>query len=129
MILLTIKRKTDADVVNHSEFKMWTREDTKNWLFQIEHRLEDFDYYLKQTESWCEYHGIINDAQLFMCYTMTIVWVNYMRGEKLTKRELFEILGFDQPDYSDDLYELGEEFQNLDHESLLYKVSRDFIKD
>jgi hypothetical protein len=52
-----------------------------------------------------------------------------MRGEKLTKRELFEILGFDQPDYSDDLYELGEEFQNLDHESLLYKVSRDFIRD
>lgn len=116
-------------MVNHSESNMWTREDTKNWLFQIEHRLEDFEYYLQQTETWCEYHGIINDAQLFMCYTMTIVWVNYMRGEKLTKRELFEILGFDQPDYSDDLYELGEEFQNLDHENLLYKVCRNFAED
>jgi len=52
-----------------------------------------------------------------------------MRGEKLTKRELFEILGFDQPDYSDDLYELGEEFQNLDHENLLYKVCRNFAED
>lgn len=117
------------DVVNHSEFDMWTREDTKNWLFQIRHRLEDFEYYLKQTEDWCEYHGIINDAQLFMCYTMTIVWVNYMRGEKLTKRELFEILGFDQPEFSDDLYELGIEFQDLDHESLLYKVCRNFAED
>lgn len=116
-------------MVNHLESSMWSRIDTKEWLIQIENRLEDFEYYLKQAEEWCELHGVINDAQLFMCYTMTIVWVNYMRGEKLSKRELFEILGFDQPEFSDDLYELGEEFQNLDHESLLYKVCRNFAED
>ncbi len=129
MILLTIKKETDAVAVNHSESDMWSREDTKNWVFQIEHRLEDFEYYLKQTETWCEYHGILNEAQLFMCYTMTLVWVNYMRGEKLTKAELFEILGFEEYEFSNDLYELGEEFQNLDHESLLYKVCRNFAED
>lgn len=117
------------DVVNLLESKMWTRDDTKNWLFQIRHRLEDFEYYLKQTENWCEHHGIFNDAQLFMCYTMTVVWVNYMRGEKLTKTELFEILGFEEHQFSNDLYELGQEFQNLDHESLLYKVCRNFSED
>lgn len=107
---------------------MWSREDTKNWLFQVRNRLEDFDYYLKETESWCDNHGIVNDAQLFMCYTMTIVWVNHMRGEKLSKSELFEILGF-EVEFSDDLYELNSEFQNLDHTDLLYKVSKDFVKD
>lgn len=106
---------------------MWTREDTKNWLFQIQHRLSDFEYYLKETEDWCASRGIINDAQLFMCYTMTIVWVSFMRGEQLSKAEMFEILGFEDFEFSNDLYELGIEFQNCDHESLLYKVSRDFI--
>lgn len=116
-------------MVNLLESKMWTRDDTKNWIFQIQNRLEDFEYYLKQTESWCEYHGIINDAQIFMCYTMTVVWVNFMRGEKLTKTELFEILGFEDHQFSDDLYELGQEFQNVDHETLLYKVCRNFAED
>lgn len=116
-------------VGNPLESKMWTREDTKNWVFQIQSRLEDFEYYLKLTESWCECHGIINDAQIFMCMTMTVVWVNFMRGEKLTKTELFEILGFEEHQYSNDLYELGQEFQNLDHETLLYKVCRNFAED
>jgi hypothetical protein len=52
-----------------------------------------------------------------------------MRGEKLTKTEVFEILGFEQPDFSNDLYELGIEFQDLDHESLLYKVCKNFAED
>ena len=116
-------------MVNHLESDMWVREDTKNWLFQIQHRLEDFEYYLKQTETWCEYHGIFNDAQLFMCYTMTLIWVSYMRGEPLSKTEVFEMLGFDEHEYSNDVYELGIEFQNLDHESLLYKVCRNFAED
>lgn len=105
---------------------MWTRENTKEWIFQIENRLEDFEYYLKQATDWCEYHGICNDAQIFMCCVMTLVWVNYMRGEKLTKNEVFEIMGFDHDMDNNDLYELAKEFQNIDHETLLYKVVRNF---
>lgn len=114
-------------VENLSESEMWTREDTKDWLFQIQNRLSDFEYYLRRTEEWCELRGVFNDAQMFMCYTMTIVWVSYMRGEKLSKAETFEILGFEDFEFTNDLYELGSEFQDCDHESLLYKVCRDFV--
>ena len=113
-------------MVNHLESDMWSREDTKEWLIQIENRLEDFEYYLKQTTEWCEVHGIFNDAAVFMCCVMTLVWVSYQRNERLSKKEVFELLGFDQNSFNNDEYELGEEFQHLDHESLLYRVVRNF---
>jgi hypothetical protein len=34
--------------------KIWSRDDTKEWVIQLEHRLEDIDYYLKKTVDWCE---------------------------------------------------------------------------
>ena len=108
---------------------MWSRENTQEWLSQIENRLEDFEYYLHQTSEWCEVHGIWDDATIFMCCVMTIVWVSHMRGEQLTKNEVYELLGFDQHIDDNGLYELGKEFQDLDHESMLYKVVRDFSDD
>ena len=60
---------------------------------------------------------------------MTLVWVSHMRGEPLTKTEVFEMLGFEEHEYSNDLYELSADFQNLDHEDLLYKVVRNFVQD
>lgn len=113
-------------VANHLESEMWSREHTKEWLIQIGSRLEDFEYYLKQTTDWCELHGIWNDAAIFMCCVMTLVWVSYQRNEPLSKTEVFEILGFDQNSFGNDMYELGKEFQDLDHESLLYRVIKNF---
>lgn len=104
---------------------MWTRNDTKDWLFQIEHRLHDFEYYLKITEDWCEQHCIFNDAAIFMCCVMTLVWVSHMRGEQLTKNEVFEILGFEEHANDNSTFELSKDFENLDHEELLSKVIKD----
>ena len=112
--------------MNHLESKMWSREHTKEWLIQIGTRLEDFEYYLNQTTDWCELHGIWNDAAVFMCCVMTLVWVSYQRNEPLSKSEVFEILGFDQNSFGNDMYELGVEFQDLDHEDLLYRVIKNF---
>lgn len=113
-------------MVNHLESDMWKREDTKEWLIQIENRLEDFEYYLEQTTNWCELHGIWNDAAVFMCCVMTLVWVSYQRGERLSKVEVFEVLGFDQNSFNNDEYELSDEFKKLDHSDLLYRVVKNF---
>ena len=108
---------------------MWTRDSTKDWLFHIQSRLTDFEFYLKETADWCETHAVFNDAAVFMCYVMTLIWVSHMREESLTKNEVFEILGFDQYEYDNSVYELGSEFYHLDHHSMLSKVVRDFSDD
>jgi hypothetical protein len=103
---------------------MWTRNDTKDWLFQIEHRLYDFDYYLKETLTWCEDHYIYDDKSVFGCCLMTLVWVSHMRGEKLSKNETFEILGITDYPFDNSIYELNENLQDLDHEDLLNNIVR-----
>ena len=39
----------------------WTRLDTQHWIDQLEHRIEDIDYYLNRTLEWCEDRGVYND--------------------------------------------------------------------
>lgn len=104
---------------------MWTRNDTKDWLFQINHRLYDFDFYLKETIEWCEEHCISNDAAVFGCCVMTLVWVSYMRNEKLSKNEIYEILGFEDHIWDESEMSLSNDLQNLDHKELLSKVIKD----
>jgi|694.fasta_scaffold32766_12 hypothetical protein len=104
---------------------MWTRNDTKNWLFQIEHRLNDFDHFLELTKDWCEQNCITNDAAVFMCLCMTLVWVSHHRNEKLTKNEIYEILGFDDHVYDTDLFELSKDLEDLGLEELLSKIIKD----
>lgn len=105
----------------------WSRDDTKHWIAQLENRVEDIDYYLKQTIEWCECHGIYNDKQVFVCAMMTVVWVSHMRGEPVSKREAFELLGIEDWDkIPDDEFELGVKYKDYDLEDLLYSVARTF---
>jgi hypothetical protein len=54
---------------------------------------------------------------------MTVVWVSYMRQETITKNEVMEILGINDVEISEEIiYELGEQFKNLDHTEMLTKV-------
>ena len=101
----------------------WTRDHTKNWISQLENRLEDIGYYLNQTVEWCETNEIYDDQIVFACAVMTVVWVSYMRGEPLSKREALEIVGIEDADsLEDDEYNLGERFYGLDHTELLAAV-------
>jgi hypothetical protein len=104
--------------------KPWTRDDTKFWISQLENRIEDIAHYMKQTTDWCEEHDVYNDQQIFACMSMTVVWVSHMRGEKLSKREVFEILGIrDWDTITDDIeYSLSGEWEHYDLEELLEEV-------
>jgi len=101
----------------------WSREDTQHWINQLEHRIEDIDYYLNETVKWCEINDIYLDQQVFACMMMTVVWVSNMRNEPISKREAYEILGIeDWYKAPDEPFELGEKYQGWDLEPLLWAV-------
>lgn len=104
----------------------WTRDDTRFWISQLEHRIEDIDYYLKETLEWCEKNYVYDDRQVFMLSFLTVIWVSNMREEPISYIELLEILGVPEMIVGDDkIYDLGPELLNITHEELLEIVYRD----
>jgi hypothetical protein len=104
--------------------KYWSRDDTKEWIIQLEHRIEDIDYYLDRTAEWCDEYGIDDNRVIFMCSFLTCIWVSQMRGEPITFTELMELLGVEEWDCDEDkIYELDEKFADLDHHELLERVA------
>ncbi len=100
--------------------KPWTRDDTHQWVVQLENRLEDIGYYLRRTLEWCEENYVYDDKIVFSCTVMTAVWVSHMRNEPISKMELFEILGVSDWDKTEDaIFEFNSEYEHLDHEELL----------
>lgn len=105
---------------------IWTREDTKHWIAQLEHRIEDIDYYLKKTVEWCEDNYVYDDRKVFMLSFLTIIWVSHMREEPISYVELLEILGMPEMIVGDDkIYDLGPELSNVEHEQLLSIILKD----
>ncbi len=100
--------------------KPWTRDDTKDWISQVENRIEDFQYYLDQTNDWCEKNQISDSQHLLIFYVMTCVWVSWMRDESITEKELFEILGISiEPLAEEKMYEFNPSAAVCDHEDLM----------
>ena len=107
--------------------KYWSRDDSKEWFIQLEHRIEDISYYLNKTDEWCEEYGIDNSKVIFMCGFLTCIWVSNMRGEPITFTELMEILGVDDWETDEEkIYELDDKWGNLDHQEFLEKVVETF---
>ena len=112
-------------MANHLGFNMayWSRDNTKEWIAQLEHRIEDIEYYLERTMEWCEEYGIDDQHTIFMCGFLTCIWVSSMRDEPITFTELMEILGVDEWDSDEEkIYELDEKFSTMDHFELLEHV-------
>jgi hypothetical protein len=106
---------------------VWDRQSTRNWIAQLEHRIEDIEYYLRRTVEWCEANEVYSDRTVFACTVMTAVWVSHMRGEPISKHELFEMLGVKGWDTIDDaIYEFNKDYETLDHEELLVMVASSF---
>jgi hypothetical protein len=101
----------------------WTRDDTKEWIAQLEHRLDDIDYYLNKTVEWCEDYGVYDNKTVFMCSFLTCIWVSKMRDEPITFVELMELLGVDEWESDEEkIFDLDEKYAHLDHVELLEHV-------
>lgn len=108
----------------------WTRDDTKEWISQLEHRIEDIEYYLEKTIEWCEDNDIDDDRIVFMCSFLTCIWVSNMRGEPITFVELMELLEVKEWEADEEkIYDLDDKWSNLDHYELLEKAVRSFEDD
>ena len=108
----------------------WTRDDTKEWIAQLENRVEDIDYYLNRTVEWCEQNGIWDDEKVFGLAFVTVIWVCHMRGEDVSRREIIEIIGIkDWEDAEDAVMDLGDRLSTLDHDDMLQIVANSLYKD
>jgi hypothetical protein len=102
----------------------WTRDQTKDWVAQLENRIEDIEYYLMLAIEWCEEQGIYNDRIVFVCAVMTVVWVSHMRNEPISQREIFELLHIEDWESVDDaIFELSPKYQNCELTELLKMVT------
>lgn len=105
----------------------WTRDKTKQWIAQLEHRVEDIEYYLRRTLEWCEENEVYDERLIFACSIMTASWVSYMRQEPLSKQEIFEILGIKGWETVEDgIFEFNGEYDYLEHEELLRMIVGSF---
>ena len=103
--------------------KPWSREDTRDWIAQLDLRVEDINYYLNETVQWLENHDEERDEVCFACAMMTLVWVAYQRSEPITRWELMEILGVKEYEsMPDEELELGEQYRSLDLEQVLESI-------
>ncbi len=104
--------------------KYWSRDDTKFWISQLENRIEDIDYYLNRTVEWCENNGIWDDEKVFSLAFVTVIWVSHMRNEEVSRREIYELLGVEDFENTEDLVmELGDRLGHLDWEEMLELVN------
>lgn len=104
--------------------KPWTRDNTKEWIAQLENRIEDIGFYLKRTLEWCEENEIYSDKTIFVCSVMAIVWVCHLRNEPISKHELFEILGLENWHEAEDaIFEFNPLYESMELEELLRVVS------
>jgi len=110
-----------ADAVKVLGFEMpWTRDQTKHWVAQLENRIEDIEYYLRRTVEWCEENDVYSDNHVFVCSVMTLAWVSHLRGEDISRREIFEILGIENWNAIEDaVLEFNPKYEDLQLEELL----------
>lgn len=110
-------------------FKPWTRDDTRNWIEQVENRLRDFDYYNARTLDWCANNYIYEPTLIVACSMVTMLWVSALRGENCTQREILEILGVMGWESVGNIeFSLGQDFVEYDHDQLLETVVSMFSK-
>lgn len=106
---------------------MWTREQTQEWLIQVESRIEDIGYYLARTTEWCDRNEVWSDHKVIACSIVTVIWVCNMRGETISRREIFEILGCPGWEEMDDTgYGLNNNILSADLEDILAQTIEHF---
>lgn len=107
--------------------KPWTRDNTKEWIAQLENRLEDIEYYITRTVEWCEQNGVWRDDKVFALCAMTVIWVSHMRNEPISRRELFELLAVKDADVIPDAeYTLDPTMLDKEFEEVLEMVIQTF---
>lgn len=107
--------------------KPWSRDDTKHWVSQLENRIDDIEHYLQRTVEWCEQNDVDSDQTVFVCSVMTLTWVCHLRGEEISRREIFEILGIENWNSIEDaVLAFNPKYEQMQLEELLELVVNSF---
>ena len=108
--------------------KPWLRNDTQEWIAQMENRVADMQYYLEEASLWLSVQGFCRPEIMIACFTMTCVWVAHLRGEQITSHEIMELIGASTEDISmkNYVFELAPNYQEWQIEEIWYHVVRQY---
>lgn len=110
--------------------KYWSRENTKEWIAELEDRIEDIEHYVDKTLLWCIHNDIYDQKIVFMCCFLTCIWVSQLRSEEITYIELMEILGVESMHQAEEkFYQLDIQYADLTHNELLSSAVRIYNRD
>lgn len=106
----------------------WMRENTQEWIAQMENRVADMQYYLQEALLWLALNGYNRPEITVACLTMTCVWVAHMRNECITSHEIMELIGAetDEVNTPDDIFELSSDYKSWQIEEIWYHVIRQY---
>lgn len=104
--------------------RYWSRDNTREWINQLQNRVEDIHYYLAETIKYCEKNAIFDNKDVLILSIMTCVWVVGMRNETISLSEMIEILNLDMPITDDKIFDMGRQMEGLDFEQMLAIVSK-----
>lgn len=108
--------------------RYWSRDDTKEWVAQLEHRIEDLQFYLSRSIEWCEENEIYDERAVLMCSIVSLIWVSHLRNEPISIHEMFEILGISNwEDANDAVFEFNPEYASMELEDLLRIIVDSFL--
>lgn len=108
--------------------RYWSRDDTKEWVVQLEHRVKDLQFYLSRSVEWCEENEIYNERAVLMCSIVSLIWVSHLRNEPISIHEMFEILGIvNWEDANDAVFEFNPEYAAMELEELLRIIVDSFL--
>lgn len=101
---------------------IWTREDTRLWIHEVQLKLEAIEHCLDETTAWCEVMGVEGDDKLvFVLSFLTLLWVGYQFGEPSSKQQIFEILKIPEWEKVDDqLFVLPAKYGDLSQVDMLH---------
>lgn len=106
----------------------WSRNDTQEWIAQMETRVADMQYYLGEALLWLASQGYCRPEITIACLTMTCVWVSNMRNEQITAHEIMEMIGASTEDAKtpNSIFELAPQFKGWDIEEIWYHTVRQY---
>ena len=111
--------------------KPWERDDTKEWIALVEHRIDDMNYYMQLALDWCSEHEVYDQSLITKCMMTACIWVSHMRQEPISFGEIYDLMGAKEDSEGvntqnpDDTIEFIPGAGNCELEDLLFELLND----
>jgi hypothetical protein len=107
----------------------WTREDTREYIQNLEEEIEIYLTYKLRVESYLESKGYFADNTVLYvkCYILAFAWISHHLDRELSIRMIYDLIGIENDVDPNQGLVLAENFLVLDFNELMDLVIQDYI--